>query len=338
MKAWLLDRLEGLNHLRIADIPNPIPGKNQALLEVDFAALNPADRYLAQAEYPAKPELPHILGRDGIGTVTAIGPDVTHFKPGDRAIVLRSEVGVNRPGTFAQKVIVPAESLAPVPTGWTDQQAAAASLVYLTAYQALTQWGDLPPSVVLVTGASGGVGVASIQLATAFGHTPIALSRDPAKRETLKQLGAKIALDPTDPTWPAQLKEALPHRKVDLAIDNIGGPLLNDVITTLGYNGKVSIVGRLAGPVPQFNTSTLLFRRLKIGGVAVSTYTPPQSQTAWQAIVQTMDRAHFRPLIDSVFPFEKLIEAFDRLAEGPMGKVLIQVSSRLRRWNHREES
>ena len=88
-------------------------------------------------------------------------------------IVLRSDIGVSRPGTFAEKASVPVESLASVPDGWSGEQAAGAALVYLTAYQALTQWGELEPSIVLVTGASGGVGVASIQLAVGLGHTVV---------------------------------------------------------------------------------------------------------------------------------------------------------------------
>jgi NADPH:quinone reductase len=326
MKAWLLDRFEGLGQLRIADIPEATPAVNEAVLAIDFAGLNPADRHLAEGQYPAKPPLPHILGRDGIGTVVAVGSQVTTFKPGDRAIVLRSDVGVYRAGTFAEKVAVPVESLAPVPKGWTDQQAAGAALVYLTAWQALTQWGDLPPATaVLVTGASGGVGVAGIQLSAAMGYFPVALSRDEHKRSKLLEIGAKIALDPQDKNWPATLKTTLGEKRVGLAIDNIGGSLLPDVISTLGFEGKVSIVGRAAGPVPQFNTGTLFFRRIKMGGVAVGTYTPPQSQAAWKAVVETLAGANARPLVDSVFSFEKLVEAFGQLAKGPMGKVLVKI-------------
>lgn len=327
MKAWRLNQLAGLNQLHLGEVPDPTPAAGEVVLAVDLAGLNPADRYLAEGQYPAHPPLPHILGRDGIGAIVAVGADVTQFKVGDRAIILRSEIGVNRAGTLAEKAAVPVESLAAVPADWTGEQTGGAALVYLTAYQALTQWGELPPSVVLVTGASGGVGVASVQLAGAFGHAPVALSRSPDKREKLKQIGAKITLDPNDPHWPAQLKQALGNRKVDLAIDNIGGTLLPVVINTLGYNGKVSIVGRLAGEVPQFNTSTLLFRRIRLGGVAVGTYTPPQSQAAWRAIVETLNRVHARPLVDSVWPMEKLIEAFGRLEKGPMGKVLVRMST-----------
>ena len=325
MKAWLLDSLNGIANLRLAEIPTPTPRAGEALVRMVLAGLNPADRYLAQGEYPAKPIFPHILGRDGLGIVESIGEGVLTPRVDDRVIVLRSEIGVNRPGTFAEQVVIPAESLAQVPAGWSDEEASGAALVYLTAFQALGQWGDLPASVVLVTGASGGVGVAAVQLAAAMGHTVLALSRSEEKRQKLMQIGAALCLDPADPQWPAAFRRFLGTQKVDLAIDNIGGDDFSKVIGVLGHGGKVSVVGRLAGPVPEFNTATLLFRRIKIGGVAVGDFTPAQSQTAWKSIVEILNRAEVRPLVDSVYPLEKLTDAFAKLERGPMGKVLVRV-------------
>ncbi len=119
------------------------------------------------------------------------------------------------------------------------------------------------------------------------------------------------------------MKEFLNGRRVDLAIDNIGGPLFSEVVDSLGEWGKVSVVGRLAGPVPNFNTSSLLFRRLRIGGVAVGSYTNAESRAAWRSITSILQRTKAKPIIDRVFPFDQLPAAFARLAEGPMGKVLI---------------
>jgi NADPH2:quinone reductase len=327
MKAWLLDQFNGIDHVRLADLPDPAPGPGEVLMEMIFAALNPADRYLAEGQYPAHPPLPHILGRDGVGTALAIGANANEITVGEKYTLLRGDVGVERAGTFASRVIVPAESLVPVPPNWTLQQAACATLVYLTAYQALTQWGDLPPSTVLVTGASGGVGVASLQLGSAMGHTMIGLSRDLTKRNELAKLGATAAFDPHDPAWKKQLKAHLNGRRVDLAIDNIGGKQFSEVIETLGEWGKVSVVGRLAGPVPEFNTAALFFKRLRIGGVAVGSYTNLQSRTAWKKILAILDPSNARPLIDHIFPFDELPAAFARLAHGPLGKVLIRIKN-----------
>jgi NADPH2:quinone reductase len=331
MRAWLLDDLTGIGGLRLGELPEPVPQEGEVVLQVHYASLNPADRYLAERQYPAKPALPHVLGRDGMGTVERLGPGVTLLRPGDRRAILRGDVGVSRQGTFAERVAVPVASLVEIPTGWTDPEAASAALVYLTAYQALTMWGSLPTdSLLLVTGASGGVGVAAVQLGRAMGHRVIALSRNEEKARRLTELGAAHTFDPQAPNWRQAAKAAIAPRRVDLVVDNLGGKLLPEVIELLGDLGKVSVVGRLAGPVPEFNTATLFFRRIRIGGVAVGAWTSTESQGAWMEIVRLLSNADARPQVDSIFPFEDLPKAFERLAQGPMGKVVLVVPASMR--------
>src|SRR5258706_5232422 len=130
MKAWLLDDLTGLDRLRLGDAPDPVPQAGEAVLEIHYAALNPADRYLAERQYPAKPTLPHILGRDGVGTVIQVGAGVTEARVGERRALLRGEAGINRPGSFAGRVAVPVQNLVEAPAAWSEQEAACASLVY----------------------------------------------------------------------------------------------------------------------------------------------------------------------------------------------------------------
>ncbi len=333
MKAWLLPSLTGIQSMTLGEVPAPTPAAGQIVLNLQFASLNPADNYLAQGQYPGKPTFPHILGRDGIGTVSAIAPDVTGIKVGDTRLILRGDTGVTRPGTLAQQVAVDAAYTTTVPTGWSLEQAAAAPLVYVTAWQALTQWPDLPAHpIVLITGASGGVGVAATQLAHALGYKIAALSRSKEKADQLRQLGATWTLDPTDPNWPGQLKKILDadsslkiQSRIDLAIDNIAGETFPRIIDVMAMNGRISCVGRLAGPVPNFNTGTLFFRRLKIGGTAIATYTLQESHAAWNLVLQTLAKTGAKPLIDHVFNFEQVPAAFGRLAQGPMGKVLVRI-------------
>lgn len=328
MKAWLLESLGGLYKLKLGEAPDPRPGAGEVVLRILYAGLNPADRYLAEGQYPARPTFPHILGRDGIGVVEAIGEGVTEFKAGEKVSIVRSEIGVTRAGTFAERVAVPVESLVRPPGGWNDEESAGATLVYLTAFQAITQWADLPKNpVTLITGASGGVGVAATHLAKALGHTIIGLSRSEEKSKRLREIGADATFDPNDTQWRRRAKEFLAPRRVDLAIDNIGGPLFNELLDTLGENGRISCVGRLAGPVQQFNTASLFFRRIQIRGVAVGTYTPRESQGAWHEIVKLLEKTGAKPLVDSVFPFDRLLDAFERLRQGPMGKVLLRVTA-----------
>jgi len=325
MKAWCLPRIGTIESLSLETTPESPPGPDEAVLQVLYAALNPADRYLAEGLYPAKPAFPHVLGRDGLGVIVQVGERVEGWKPGDRAILLRGEAGVSRPGTLAERVTVPADCLETIPTGWTGEEAACAALVYVTAHQALTQWGDLAPGVVLVSGGSGGVGVATVQLAAALGHTVVALSRSPEKSVRLLTLGAALVLDPADPRWPAMIRDFLKPRRVDLVVDTIGGALLPPMIDTLGMGGRISLVGMLAGPVPQLNTASFFFRRIRMGGVAVGSYSREESRAAWHRAVALLDKTGQRPVVDSVFSMQQVPAAFARLAAGPMGKVLVRV-------------
>ena len=329
MRAWLMDSYSGTDNLRLGEVEDPKPGPGEALVAIEFAALNPADAFLAVKQYPAKPKFPHILGRDGTGTVLATGAGVTNVKPGDRAGILRCDAGVNVWGTLAEKTVVPAASLAPIPAGWSMEEMAAAPLVFLTAWQALTQWSEpeAPPptgQVLLVTGASGGVGVASVLLGKSMGLTVVALSRSQEKAAKLKDLGADFVFDPADPQLRQNILAALEPRRVDLVVDSVAGPLFNQVIAVLGTRGRISVVGRSGGEVPGLNTGMLFFRRNRIGGVAVGTYTPESAQVAWKEIVARLDAAGKRPVIDSIFDFNDVPVAFRKLAQGPMGKVVVR--------------
>jgi NADPH2:quinone reductase len=317
-----------LDHLRLDEAPDPVASDGEVVLEMHYAALNPADRMLAERRYPypVDPPLPHVLGRDGVGTVVQVGPGVRDVRTGDRRVILRGDVGVFRWGTFARRVAVSARTLVEIPAGWTEEESSGATLVYLSAYHALTMWEPLQPgSVILVTGASGGVGLAAVQLAAAMGHTVVALSRSEEKQRRLKQAGAMFTFDPEDPQWAVRAQEVLGPRGVNLAVDSIGGKLLPQVIETMGERGRISLVGELGGAVPDFYTGTLFARRLRIGAMALGYYTPEENHAAWRNLLQLLARSGARPMVDRVFSFEQLPQAFERLAAGPMGKVVLRV-------------
>lgn len=331
MRAWLMESYDGIERLRLGEVSDPRPGPDDVLLDVRFAGLNPADAFLASGMYPAKPCLPHILGRDGVGEVAAVGTGVHDVRPGETVGILRCNVGVDVWGTLAEKVVVPARSVARPPQDWSLEEMAAAPLVFLTAWQALTQWSNPPAppppgSKVLVTGASGGVGGAAVLLGKSMNLTLVALSRSVDKRDRLQELGADFVFDPNEPNLAKVIAGAIAPNKLDLVIDSVGGPLFSQLVGLLNYGGRMSVVGRSGGPVPEFNTATLLFRRIRIGGVSVGDYSAEQAQAIWKEIVGRLDTIGRRPQIDSAVAFEKVKEGFSRLAQGPMGKVLVQVS------------
>ncbi|MCP9449283.1 MAG: zinc-binding dehydrogenase [Nitrospira sp.] len=331
MRAWLMDHYQGVDQLRLAEVPAPRPEADEVVLRVLFAALNPADAFLAQGLYPARPPLPHVLGRDGVGVVTAVGSAAHDRRLGDVVGILRCDVGVTRRGTLAEQVAVPADSVVPIPTGWSPEEMAGAPLVLLTAWQALTQWTDPPAPPppgrrLLVTGASGGVGVASVLLGKSMGLTVVALSRSQEKGARLQELGADYVFDPADPNMVKTITTTLGKHPIDLAVDTVGGPFFPKVIALLSHGGRVSIVGRSGGTVPQFNTATLLFHRLRLGGVSVGDYSPQEARGIWDDIVRRLFALGRKPVVDSIVPFEAVKQGFTRLAEGPLGKVLVSVA------------
>lgn len=330
MRAWLMDTYEGVEKLRLDEVPDPQPGPGKVVLRTLYAALNPADAFLALAQYPAKPSLPHVLGRDGVGEVVALGEGVTNVKPGDIVGILRGSTGVESWGTLAEKTEVDSANLIPVPQGWTQQEVAGAPLVFLTAWQALTQWSEpeAPPpagSVALITGASGGVGSAAVLLAKSMGLAVVGLSRSEQKAAQLKQLGADFVFDPAEKNLRKLILAAIAPKRVDIVVDTVAGPLFNELIAMLGYAGRISVVGRSGGPVPEFNTATLFFRRNRIGGVSVADYPAPQAKAVWDGIVARLDSLGKRPVVDGVFAFADVKAAFARLNQGPFGKVVVKV-------------
>jgi len=330
MRAWLMDSYDGVGNLRMDEVPDPQPAPGQVVIKMLYAALNPADAFLAQAQYPAKPKLPHVLGRDGVGEIVVLGTGVEKLKVGDVVGILRGNTGVESWGTLAEKTAVDAARVIHIPDGWSLEELAGAPLVFLTAWQALTQWSDPPApppagSVLLITGASGGVGTASVMLGKSMGLTVVGLSRSAEKAEQLKKLGADFVFDPSEKRMRKLLLAAIAPKRVDIVVDTIGGTLFNEVIGTLGYAGRISVVGRSAGPVPEFNTATLFFRRNRIGGVTVADYSQKDAKAGWEEIVARLNALGKRPVVDRVFPFLAVKDAFARLAQGPMGKVLVKV-------------
>lgn len=330
MRAWLMDSYEGTEKLRLGEVADPQPGPGEVLLKIRYAALNPADAFLSQAMYPARPPLPHILGRDGVGDVLVLGDGVESLRVGETVGILPGNAGVEAWGTLAEKTVVAAANIIPAPAGWSLKEMAGAPLVFLTAWQALTQWSDPPAppaggSVLLVTGASGGVGTASVLLGKSMNLTVVALSRNAEKGAKLKELGADFVFDPGEKNLRDLVNKAIAPKKLDLAVDNIGGPLFKDVVAMLGPGGRISVVGRSNGVVPEFNTATLFFKRNRIGGVAVNDYAADTAQAAWKQIVSQLNATGRRPIVDHIFPLEEVKTAFARLAYGPMGKVLVRV-------------
>ncbi len=325
MRAWRFHEFGDIANYQLEDIPKPEPKSGEVLVRLQYAALNPADRLLIEGRYPGAGDLPLTVGRDGAGHIEATQGNGM-LQPGDPVVILRSDVGITRQGTLAEYVVVPQDVLAPVPHDWSLREAAAAPLVYLTAWKALVTQGQLGPGdVVLVTGASGGVGIAAVQLAKALGAHVIALSRSAEKRGQLEELGADVALDDGADDLADRVRKAARGAGPDIVIEHLGGPRLPEHVAMANLNGRIMVIGLLAGRKAEIDLGQVLFKQVRIEGVHVGKYAPADAQAAWRAIVDTLKQAGARPVVDAVFPMDGVQEAFAHLAGGHMGKVLVNV-------------
>jgi NADPH2:quinone reductase len=325
MRAWRFHEFGPIENLKLeeADLPTTAPG--EVVVRVSYASLNPADRYMVMGKYPRPAPRPFSVGRDCSGIVSQAAPG-GRFKEGDPVILLRSDVGVSRTGTLAEYVAIPEESLAPVPAGWSMQEGAAAPLVYLTAWRGLVDLGQIQPGqTVLVTGASGGVGSAAVMLAKALGARVVAQSRSAEKGAWLKSLGADAIVGADPATFAEEVKAALQGGRVDLVIENLGGPWVQHCVNVCGVGGKIMVIGLLTGLSSEITLGLLIFKQITIRGMNVGEATAEESQRSWEKLVDTLNRAGARPAVDGVYPMDQVQEAFAHLAKGPKGKVIIDI-------------
>lgn len=325
MRAWRFHETGDIKNLVLEETDAPVPGQGEVLVKLKCAALNPADRYLVQGQYPRAGAPPFTPGRDGSGIITQAAPG-GHFKARDKVCILGGLTGVSKPGTLAEYCVVPEEWLAPVPPNWTFEQAAAAPLVHLTAWRALMVCGGLTAAdTVLITGASGGVGTAAIFLAKAGGARVIALSRNKLKRKTLEAMGADHTIDSGSPTLEQEIRQAAADQPVSLVLDTLGGSFLEKCIRITAAHGRILVVGLLAELKSEITLGLLIHKNLRLQGLSVSAFAPHEAREAWNAILECYGRSSKRPLISRIFPMEEVQDAFEHLQAGPLGKVLVNV-------------
>jgi NADPH2:quinone reductase len=320
MKSWRFSSFGSIAHLRLEEVPVPAPAKDECLVKVEFAALNPADRLLVMGRYPTAAAPPFSVGRDGCGTV-AVPAASGRFKPGERVVCLRSIIGIERDGTLAEYVTVPEAHLAKLPKGWSAAEGAAGPHSLLTVWQALVESAALKPGEsVLITGASGGIGCAAVILGHALGARVIALSRRREKQRRLLELGADLAAGPGDPDLAERVREA---GGADVVIENVCGDFFETSLALANPYGRICVIGALGGTDVALDPTRLIFKRLQLIGIHVARYSDAGVQKAWADIVRLLAPLGRRMPIDRVFPFDEVPAAFEHLRRGPMGKVVI---------------
>ncbi len=343
MKAIIFHQHGGPEVLEYTDFPTPEPGAGQVLVRLKVAALNRMDLWTRNGWPGIKLEYPHIPGADGAGEVAAIGAGVTRWQVGQR-VVINSSLGCGQcdfclsgqdnlcrdwhllgetvRGTYAEYVVVPANNLYPMPDGFAEWDAAAAGLVFHTAWHSLITRAHLHPGEsVLVVGASGGVNTASIQIAKMTGATVYVVGSDSEKLALAESLGADFLIDRSqEENWSKAVFLLTGKRGVDVVVDNVGTtfPLS---FRAARKGGRILTVGNTGGPKFEIDNRFIFGKHLSLIGSSMGTL---------QDFAQVMDlvfAGKLKPVVDRDFPLAEARAAQEYLESGKqMGKVTLSIA------------
>lgn len=251
----------------LADVPTPEPGAGEVRVRVRAAAVNFPDLLMTRGDYQLKPDLPFVSGLEFSGEVDAIGEGVTGWRPGDAV------VGGNRFGAMAEYVVVPVAALRPKPEALGWGEAAAYPVAYLTAYVALVRCARVEPGEwVLVHGAAGGVGLATVDLAKALGARVIAAASSAEKRQAIERLYAPDAVISAGPGFREEVKALTGGKGADVIFDPVGGDIFDESTRCIAFGGRLLVIGFTSGRIPEVSVNMPLIKGFSVVGVRAGEY------------------------------------------------------------------
>jgi NADPH2:quinone reductase len=321
MRALQVTELSGPDALELADAPEPEAGDG-VLIDVEAAGVAFPDLLLTRGQYQIKPDPPFVPGAEIAGTVRSAG-EGTGFSPGDRVMALTF-------GGFAERAVAAPHLTFAVPGSFSTEQAAGFVMNYHTAHFALHRRGRLREGeTVLVHGAAGGVGTATIQVAKGSGARVIAVVSSDAKEEVARRAGADEVVR-SDGEWRGQVKELTGGRGVDVLMDPVGGDRFADSLRSLAPEGRLLVVGFAEGEIPTVSVNRLLLRNVDLVGVAWGAFVMDKPDVC-REIADDLERMAqvgiVAPILDEVYPLEDGAHAVRRLDErGALGKIVLRVA------------
>ncbi|WP_371670240.1 NAD(P)H-quinone oxidoreductase [Streptomyces sp. NBC_00289] len=306
-----------------AEVPDPVPGEGEVLVEVVAGAVNRADILQRQGFYDPPPGASPYPGLECSGRIAALGPGVSGWSVGDEVCALLSG------GGYAEKVVVPAGQLLPVPKGVDLRQAAALPEVTCTVWSNVFMIAHLRPAeTLLVHGGSSGIGTMAIQLAKAVGARIAVTAGAREKLDRCAELGAEILVNYREQDFVAEVKKATDGAGADVILDNMGAKYLDRNVQTLAVNGRLAIIGMQGGAKAELNIATLLGKRAAVSATSLRAR-PLGEKAAIVAAVREhvwplIEAGHVRPVVDREIPMSDAAEAHRVVEEsGHIGKVLL---------------
>ncbi len=324
MRAVICSELGPIDKLTLGELPDPEPGPGEVVIDVQVAALNFPDTLIIEGNYQFKPDLPFSPGAEAAGVIAVVGQGV-EWEVGTRVVAFHTE------GAFAEKWLVPAALVLPLPTGLSFEQAAGLTVGYGTSYYALKQRAGLQSGeTLLVLGAAGGVGSAAIELGKAMGATVIAAASTNEKLAFTESLGADHTINYGETNLREAVKEITDGGGVDVVYDPVGGELSEPAFRSIAWNGRYLIVGFAAGEIPAIPLNLPLLKGASIVGVFWGSWVQRGGADAAENVRELYEMAAagtIEPRISAIHEFENFAEAFaDLTSRAAMGKVLLRVA------------
>ncbi|HEY0198464.1 MAG TPA: NAD(P)-dependent alcohol dehydrogenase [Rhodanobacter sp.] len=339
MRRWQLPSF-GLKSLGLAQVPVPIPDRNELLIRVAAASLNYRDKLVVEGGLlPDKPTMPFVPVSDMVGEVVAIGTDVSRFKVGDRVLgnfwtqwidgeppqeMIRHglSLGGPHPGALAEYVTLYEDIAVRAPASLTDEEASTLPVAALTAWFALVETGHVKAGETVLVQGTGGVALFGLQFAQAFGARTIITSRSAEKLQRAKALGASAVIDTSStPDWSVAALDLTDGRGVDHVLEIIGGDNLSQSAASLASGGRIAQIGFLKGSEIVLSAVPMMLKRAIIQGISVG------HRRAFEDMNRAIDEHGIKPVIDKVYAFEDVRAAFDHLERGPFGKVVVRLTN-----------
>jgi NADPH:quinone reductase len=311
MRALLCRSLGSIDALEVAEIGSPRLGSGQVRIRVHASGVNFPDILMVEGKYQVKPELPFIPGLEVAGVVAECAEGVDCVRPGDRVLAF-----ARKGGGHAQEVVVPDAIVTPIPAGMDFIVAAAFPVAYGTAHFALTHRGRLSAGeVLLVLGASGGVGLAAIEIGKFLGARVIAAASTPEKLAIAREHGADEVIDYASEDLRDRVRELTDGKGVDIVFDPVGGEVFRQSVRCVGWEGRILVIGFASGEIPQVATNIILVKNVSVTGVVFGEHSWRYPQDTRRRLTQLLELFSANRLHPRVMRTYPLSDARDALAE-----------------------
>jgi NADPH2:quinone reductase len=321
MKAIRVHEFGGPEVLQLEESPRPQPGPGELLVRMHATGVNPVETYIRAGTYARLPQLPYTPGNDGAGVVDQVGAQVSEFKAGDRVYTAGS-----LSGTYAEFALCKKEQVHPLPANVSFAQGAAMGTPYPTAYRGLFQRADAKPGeTLLVHGASGGVGLAAVQLARADGLRVFGTAGSDEGLKLAREQGAHEVFDHRAPEHFGQVMKATGGRGVDVIVEMLANVNLGKDLTILAKGGRVVIIGS-RGPV-EIDPRNTMQRDADVRGMILPNTSPAEMASIHAALLAGLENGTLRPVIGKEFPLADAAQAHRAVMEsGALGKIVLILS------------